>query len=178
MSDEKTTLNRFPLFGLFCYRAAIRMGKSETQSKLLGYSMAVLYAIFKSQAQRRKETQEKEQERKLPEEAKRAKTDMLKFGGHEFMVIKDDAEHIRKTVVGHEIHEPADYGKRIRDKFPDDWHDRLANSFDKYLESYDPSELQGQHRLYELYRAWRDDCQVGRNRVDLDQLEDWLVENK
>ena len=79
---EKATLNRFPLFGLFCYRAALRMGKSETQSELLGYSMAVLYAIFKSQAQRRREGKAKKEERELPEEAKQARTDILQFGGH------------------------------------------------------------------------------------------------
>ena len=124
--SEETTLNRFPLFGLFCCRAALRMGKSETQSELLGYSMALLYAIFQSQAQRRREGKAKKEKRELPEEARRDRTDILAFGGHEFMVIKDEAGHIRKTVVGHEIHEPQDYAKSIREKFPDDWHDRLA----------------------------------------------------
>ena len=176
MSD-KSTLNRFPLFGLFCYRAALRMGKSEIQSKLLGYSMAVLYAIFKSQAQRRREGEAKKAERELPEEAKQAKTDMLRFGGHDFMVIKDDADHVRKTVVGHEIQEPDDYIKSVHDKFPNGWHDRLAKAFDRYLEPYEPGELQSDHRIYELYKAWRDDCKVGRNRVDLDELEKWLCEH-
>jgi hypothetical protein len=171
---EKITLNRFPLFGLFCYRAALRMGKSKSQAELLGYSMAVLYAIFKSQAQRRREGKAKKERRELPEEAKRAKTDILHFGGHDFMVIKDDAEHIRKTVVGHEIHEPEDYDKSVRAKFPEGWHDRLAQAFDRYLESHEPSELQAEGTLYELYKVWRDDCQVGRNRVDLNELEDWI----
>lgn len=176
MSD-KPTLNRFPLFGLFCCRAALRMSKSETQSELLGYSMAVLYAIFKSQAQRRREGKTKKEKRELPEEARRAKTDMLHFGGHDFMVIKDDAEHIRKTVVGHEIHEPEDYDKSVRAKFPEGWHDRLAKAFDRYLEPHEPSELQAEGKLYELYKAWRDDCKVGRNRVDLKELEEWIGEH-
>jgi len=176
MSD-KPTLNRFPLFGLFCCRAALRMSKSETQSELLGYSMAVLYAIFKSQAQRRREGKTKKEKRELSEEARRAKTDMLHFGGHDFMVIKDDAEHIRKTVVGHEIHEPEDYDKSVRAKFPEGWHDRLAKAFDRYLEPHEPSELQAEGKLYELYKAWRDDCKVGRNRVDLKELEEWIGEH-
>ncbi|MBN1362078.1 MAG: hypothetical protein JW993_15900 [Sedimentisphaerales bacterium] len=174
---DKTTLNRFPLFGLFCCRAALRMGKSETQSELLGYSMAVLYAIFKSQVQRRREGKEKKEKRELPEEARRAKTELLRFGGHDFMVIKDDADRVRKSVVGHEIHEPEDYGKSVRAKFPDGWHDRLAKAFDRYLQPHPPSDLEGEGRLYELYRVWRDDCQVGRNRVDLEQLEDWLAKH-
>ncbi|MEJ2722224.1 MAG: hypothetical protein P8181_13980, partial [bacterium] len=69
MADDKRTLNRFPLYGLFCYRAALRAGKSDTQAKLLGYSMAVLYAIFKSQAQRRREGKAKKEKRELPAEA-------------------------------------------------------------------------------------------------------------
>jgi len=172
--SEKETLNRFPLYGLFCCRAALRIGKSERQSQLLGYSMAVLYAIFKSQAERRKEGKKKKEKRELPEEARRAKTDLLPFGGHEFMVIKDDAEHVRKTVVGHDIHEPEDYAKRVKEKFPGDWHKRLSKAFDRYLAPYAPSELQKEGRLYQLYKAWRDECRVGRNRVDLDELEDWL----
>jgi hypothetical protein len=124
--SNATTLNCFPLFGLFCYRDALRMGKSETQAELLGYSMTVLYAIFKSQAQRRREGKEKKEKRELPEEARRARTDFVHFDGHDFMVIKNDADHIRKSVVGHETHEPQDYDKSVRAKFPTGWHDRLA----------------------------------------------------
>lgn len=172
---EKTTLNRFPLFGLFCCRAALRMRKSQTQAQLLGYSMAVLYAIFKSQAERRREGKEKKEKKKLPQEARRAKTDTLHFGGHDFLVIKDDAGHVRKSVVGNEIHEPDDYDRSVRAKFPDGWHDRLAKSFDRYLQPHMPSELQGESVLYDLYKVWRDECKVGRNRVDLDELQDWLA---
>jgi hypothetical protein len=98
----------------------------------------------------------------------------LRFGGHDFMVIKDDAEHIRKTVVGHDIHEPEDYAKSVHDKFPGSWHDRLARAFDKYLEPHKPAELQEERKVYELYKLWRDECKAGRNRVDLNKLEDWL----
>ena len=31
--------------------------------------------------------------------------------------------------------------------------------------------------MYELYKAWRDACKVGRNQVDLEELEDWLDEH-
>ena len=175
---ESVTLNRFPLFGLFCRRAALRLGMPETQSRLLGYSMAVLYAIFKSQAQRRREGEAKKKKRELPEEAKRAATDIVRFAGHDLMVIKDDAGHVRKSVVGHEIHTPEDYDTRVRDKFPEGWHERLAAAFDRYLEPYDPAELNEEGMIYELYRAWRDECKVGRNRVDLHELTKWLAERR
>jgi hypothetical protein len=45
---ERTTLNRFPLFGLFAYCAALRMKHPEKTARLLAYSTAVLYAIFKA----------------------------------------------------------------------------------------------------------------------------------
>ena len=36
MADEETTLNRFPLFGLFAYRAARHMGYQKNDARLLG----------------------------------------------------------------------------------------------------------------------------------------------
>ena len=73
MNDKPTTLNRFPLFGLFAYRAALRMKYPEETAKLLGYSTAVLYAIFKAKAQKQKESTEKEA-KKMPKEVETAKT--------------------------------------------------------------------------------------------------------
>jgi hypothetical protein len=100
------------------------------------------------------------------------------FGGHDFMVIKDGAERIRKSVVGHEIHEPDDFDRRIRDKFPRGWYARLVKAFDRYLKPMRPAELNDAGRLYELYKAWRDDCKAGGNRVDLNQLLGWLAEQR
>jgi hypothetical protein len=69
MPEKKPTLNRFPLFGLFAYRAAGKMGYPEADAHLLGYSTALLYAIFKAKAQARKEKPEKEAKKKeLPKE--------------------------------------------------------------------------------------------------------------
>ena len=52
---KSTTLNRFPLFGLFAHEAAKKMGYPEDDARLLGYSTALLYAIFKAKAQAKKE---------------------------------------------------------------------------------------------------------------------------
>ena len=47
---KHTTLNRFPLFGLFSHEAAKKMGYTEDDARLLGHSTALLYAIFKAKA--------------------------------------------------------------------------------------------------------------------------------
>jgi len=49
---KSPTLNRFPLFGLFAHRAARKMGYTDAEARLLGYSTALLYAIFKAKAQK------------------------------------------------------------------------------------------------------------------------------
>jgi hypothetical protein len=173
MSD-KATLNRFPLLGLFAHRAALRIGHSDRAARLLGYSTAVLYAIFKARAQKQKESTDKDARKKMPAEARRARTGTVEFAGKEFTVIYDKAKHLRKTVVGHEVQEPGKYDSQVRDKFPDDWHDRLAEAFDRYLEPHKPGELNTGNTLYDLYKEWRDECKVGFNRVDLEKLVDWL----
>ena len=50
---KSPTLNRFPLFGLFAHRAARKMGYTDEEARLLGYSTALLYAIFKAKAQKK-----------------------------------------------------------------------------------------------------------------------------
>ena len=77
-------------------------------------------------------------------------------------------------MVGHEVHDPEEYDAEVEAKFPDGWHDRLAKAFDKYLDAYDPEQLD---KLFDLYKAWRDQCKVGFNRVDLEKLLAWLGEH-
>ena len=47
-------LNRFPLFGLFAHQAARHMAYPEDDARLLGYSTALLYAIFKGRRRPRR----------------------------------------------------------------------------------------------------------------------------
>jgi hypothetical protein len=169
---KPTTLNRFPLFGLFAHQAARHMGYPEDDARLLGYSTALLYAIFKAKAQAKKA--EKEPEKKgLPTEIA-AKTKSLQFGGQEFQVIYGKGKRIKQTVVGHEVHDADEYDSQIKAKFPEGWYDRLAKAFDKYLAVHDREELN--KGLFVLYKAWRDENKVGFNRVDLDKLAAWLEE--
>jgi hypothetical protein len=46
-----------------------------------------------------------------------------------------------------------------------------------FLEPHSPEQLNSGETLYELYKAWRDECKVGFNRVDLAKLVEWLKEN-
>jgi hypothetical protein len=176
MPEKKSTLNRFPLFGLFAYRAARHLGYSEADARLLGYSTALLYAIFKAKAQAKKETPETKKE--LPEEIRKAKTETITFGGQEFTVIPARGNHLKQTIVGHETHNPKEYDTGVEAKFPAGWHDQLAKAFDKYLAAYDAEDLNRGNTLFDLYKAWRDACKVGFNRVDLEKLVGWLREHE
>jgi hypothetical protein len=161
MPEKKPTLNRFPLFGLFAYRAAKKLRYPEEDARLLGFS--------KSQA--KKEKSEKE-EKELPKEIE-AKMKTVEFGGQGFQVIPGKGKRIKQTIVGHEVHDAKEYDSQVQAKFPEGWHDRLAKAFDNYLEGYEPEDL---NHLFDLYKAWRDENKVGFNRVDLEKLLGWLKE--
>jgi hypothetical protein len=177
MADMKITLNRFPLFGLFAYRAARHMGYPEEDARLLGYSTALLYAIYKAKAQARKEKGEREvAEKKLPKEIE-AKTKTLEFGGQEFHVVYGKGKRLKQTIVGHEVHDPGEFDSQIEAKFPEGWYERLAKEFDKYLAGVDSEALNKGSLLFDLYKAWRDANKVGFNRVDLEKLVAWLREH-
>jgi len=171
---KPTTLNRFPLFGLFAHQAAKKMGYAEDDARLLGYSTALLYAIFKAKFQAKKEAVEKKE---LPAEIE-AKTKTLQFGGQEFQVIYGKGKKLKQTVVGHEVHDADEYDNQIKAKFPEGWYDRLSKAFAKYLAAYDSEELNKGSALFNLYKAWRDENKVGFNRVDLEKLAVWLEERR
>ena len=169
---KSPTLNRFPLFGLFAHEAAKKMGYAEDDARLLGFSTALLYAIFKAKAQAKKEKAESKK-KELPTEIA-AKTKTLQFGGQEFQVIYGKGKRLKQTVVGHEVHDAEEYDSQIKAKFPEGWYDRLAKGFDKYLDGCDSAQVD--KRLFDLYKAWRDENKVGFNRVDLEKLAAWLEE--
>jgi hypothetical protein len=171
---KPTTLNRFPLFGLFAHEAAKRMGYPEDDARLLGYSTALLYAIFKAKAQVKK-TEAEPKKKELPTEIA-AKTKTLQFGGQDFQVIYGRGKRLKQTVVGHEVHDADEYDSQIKAKFPEGWYDRLAKGFDKYLAAHDPEPLNKGSALFDLYKQWRDGCKVGFNRVDLEKLAAWPEE--
>jgi hypothetical protein len=129
-TSKSPTLNRFPLFGLFVHRAAKHMGYPEDDARLLGYSTALLYAIFKAKAQAKREKADREPKKELPAEIE-AKTKSLCFGGQEFQVIYGKSKRLQHTVLGHGIHDAKEYEGQIKAKFPEGWYERLAKGFDK-----------------------------------------------
>jgi hypothetical protein len=139
MPTKSQTLNRFPLFSLFAHQAARHMGYPEDDARLLGYSTALLFAIFKAKAQAKKEKGEGEPKKTLPAEIE-AQTKPLQFGGQEFQVIYGKGKRLKQTVVGHEVHDAGEYDSQIKAKFPEGWYDRLAKAFDEYLGSRDPEQ--------------------------------------
>jgi hypothetical protein len=147
---------------------------SEEEARLLGYSTALLYAIFKAKAQKKKERPEKETKKEIPKEVKALKTETVEFGGQQYEVVRGKGKRLEKSIVGHEVHDAAAYDSEVQAKFPEGWHERLAKAFDKYLAASDPEQLNTGDKLFELYRAWRDECRVGFNRVDLEKLAEWL----
>ncbi|MGO8753234.1 MAG: hypothetical protein ACLQNE_45435 [Thermoguttaceae bacterium] len=173
---KSPTLNRFPLFALFAHQAARHMGYPEDDARLLGYSTALLYAIYKAKVQARKAENEPTKKNELPKEIMEAKTKTLQFGGQDFQVIYGKAKRLKQTVVGHEVHDAEEYVGQIKAKFPEGWYDRLAKAFDKYLAVHNPEQLNKGSALFDLYKAWRDGCKVGFNRVDLEKLAAWLDE--
>ena len=137
-------------------------------------STALLYAIFKAKSLAKKEKPETETKRELPEEVRKARTATIEFGGQQFTVIPGKGKRLKQTIVGHEIHDPEEFDSQIKAKFPEGWFERLAKSFDEYLDACDPKQLT---HLFDLYKAWRDANKVGFNRVDLEKLVGWLKEH-
>jgi len=172
------TLNRFPLFGLFAYRAALRIGHPEPAARLLGYSTALLYAIFKTRGQGRQATGDQRRTEGAARGSETVSTETVLFGGQDFAAVRDQAGNLSQTVIAREAYSPESYESQIRGKFAEGWHDRLAVAFDEYLRRFDPHALNRGNALYELYKGWRDDCKVGLNRVDLDKLLEWLRERR
>jgi hypothetical protein len=81
MPNKSATLNRFPHFGLFADRAARRIGYAEDDARLIGFSTALLYAIFKAKAQAKREASEKKKEPAKEIEAKTKTLQSEKLGG-------------------------------------------------------------------------------------------------
>ncbi len=70
------------------------MGYSEEEARLLGYSTALLYAIFKAKAQKKKEGPEKEAKKEIPKEVKGLKTETIEFGGQQYEVVRGKGKRL------------------------------------------------------------------------------------
>lgn len=178
------TLNRFPLWGLFASRAALRIGYSESEARLLGYSTALLYAILRNHGGGGKKKIGASGATVKPAAtiATTAATETISFAGMDFQCSRIDG-NIVQTVVGGELQTADRFHGQVEDKFRTLGYIKggtmlsaLCEAFDAFLVNYSPEELQGSS-LYALYATWRDACKSDFNLVDLNALMDWLREH-
>jgi hypothetical protein len=175
------TLNRFPLWGLFASRAALRIGYSESEARLLGYSTALLYAILRNHGGGGKKKKDATTVTVKPA-ASFPTTETISFAGMDFQCNRIDGS-IVQTVVGGELQTADRFHGQVEDKFRTLGYIKggtmlsaLREAFDAFLANYSPEELQ-ESSLYALYATWRDACKSGFNLVDLNTLMDWLREH-
>ncbi len=162
-----TTLNRFPLLGLWAREAARRMGYREDEASALGHAYAVLYAIRLRRLTRLAEVEERAEraQRKVPRD-----TRQIRLGGDDLTVVQTGGR-VRGLVGGETPQTAETYRRSVADKFPDGYYDRLQECFRVYFQSYTPEELR-EGIVYDHYDQWKRACGVGR-LVDLDRLLRW-----
>jgi len=160
------------------------LGYPEDDARLLGYSTALLYAIFKAKAQAKKESAESTKKKELPTEIA-AKTKTLRFGGQDFQVIyfvlrtkgvfdtKGKASGSSKPSSATKSTMPTNTIRKSRRDSQKVGTTVLPRHLIKYLDGYGAGQLDN---LFDLYKRWRDGCKVGFNRVDLEKLAAWLKE--
>ena len=161
-----TTLNRFPLVGLWAEEAARRLGYRKDEAESLGHAYAVLYAI------RARPRVPVAAGHAPPTHAKkRAASHRIRFCGDDIDVAYDVDGRLRGKVGGDRRQTPAAYRSAVRAKFPPGYYERLQGAFHDLLKTFPPRTLQGR-RVYNLYDEWKKACGVGR-LVDLDRLLEW-----
>lgn len=176
------SLNRFPVFGLFAARAALKLGYADDEAKMLGYGTALLYAIFKQGAGRGKGASKEPN----PTKAGPGERETLPFGGQRFEIVRSKGPakqhgkfgrggNIEKIIVGGETHGPDKFDSQVAAKFPPSYVTHLCGAFDAYLATCTNPTIE--HSLFSLYQNFRDAPEVklpGRfPRMDLDELIKW-----
>ena len=161
-----TTLNRFPLLGLWAEEAARRLGYRKDEAESLGHAYAVLYAI----RARPRSHPSGPQAAKPAHVEKHAASHRTRFCGDDIDVAYDVDGRLRGKVGGRR-QTPASYQSAVRARFPPGYYDRLQKAFHDLLKTFPPRALEGR-RVYDLYNEWKRACGVGR-LVDLDRLLDW-----
>ncbi len=161
-----TTLNRFPLLGLWAEEAARRLGYRKDEAESLGHAYAVLYAI---RARLRPHAPEP-RTAKPPHGKKHVASHQIHFCGDDIDAAYDVDGRLRGRVGGRR-QTPTSYQSAVRAKFPPGYYDRLQKAFRDLLKTFPPRALEGR-RVYDLYDEWKQACGVGR-LVDLDRLVEW-----
>jgi len=162
-----TTLNRFPLLGLWAEEAARRLGYRKDEAESLGHAYAVLYAI-RARPHVHAPTGPEEKEAARP---KARAAHRVRFCGDDLDMAHDVDGRLRGKVGGGRRQTPETYRSSVQAKFPPGYYERLRTAFHHVLKTFPPRTLQGR-RVYDLYDEWKKTCGVGR-LVDLDGLLEW-----
>jgi hypothetical protein len=162
-----TTLNRFPLLGLWAKEVARRLGYTVAEAKSLGHGYAVLYAIRAARPAKKEHAETKEPRR----QAQREPEETLSIAGDELPIEHDEHGKVRARVGGEKPQTSHSYDASIEAKFPDGYYEKLEDAFRERLKSFKPGELDSR-LTYELYDEWKKACGVCR-RVDLHKLLSW-----
>ena len=166
-----TTLNRFPLLGLWAKEAARRLGYTKGEAEALGHAYAVLYAI----RARGKPQKAPVPEKKRPAARKPPPAEEVDFGGDRLAVTHTGAGRVRGRVGGDAEQTPASYRAHVAAKFPPEYYEKLQKAFRRVLRAHPPREMKTR-LVYELYDEWKKKCGVGRE-VDLNRLLAWCHEH-
>jgi hypothetical protein len=166
-----TTLNRFPLLGLWAKEGARRLGYNKDEAQSLGHAYAVLYAI---RAQRHPRTAKEQGQEAKPKPKKRTRSKHLRFGGDDLEVTYDPGGAVRGKVGGDKPQTPRTYQTSVQNKFPPGYYEKLEKAFRQVFRRYTPGQLRGR-LIYDVYDEWKKRAGVGR-RVDLDRLLEWCHE--
>jgi hypothetical protein len=89
--ENIVSLNRFPIFGLFAQRVAVKLGYKENEAKLLGHGTALLYSIFKNSGGKPANYKKKNTNNKMdiPLVKKENEAHSIKFGAFSFQIVKN-----------------------------------------------------------------------------------------
>jgi hypothetical protein len=165
-----TTLNRFPLLGLWAKEAVHRLGYTKGEAEALGHAYAVLYAI-RARGQPHKPA---EHEKKAATRKKRPAAEEVDFGGDQLAVTHTDSGRVRGLVGGAAEQTPGSYRASVAAKFPPGYYERLQRACRQVLRTYPPRQMKTR-LVYNLYDQWKKSSGVGR-AVDLDKLLRWCHE--
>jgi hypothetical protein len=167
-----TTLNRFPLLGLWAEEAARRLGYTKDQAEALGHAYAVLYTIRAHHHPKHTTRPDDGHEHAHPARP----AEQVELGGDRLDVTRDRATgHVRGRVGGEAPQTPRSYQSSVRAKFPPGYYEKLEQAFRHVFRALPPRRLKGR-LVYELYDQWKKECGVGRS-VDLDSLLEWCREH-
>jgi hypothetical protein len=174
-----TTLNRFPLLGLWAREAALRVGYPEREADVLGHGYAVLYAIRANVSKKvgpYKDHEAIRAAREALESPTASEVEALHFGGDDLQVSRNGRGELVGRVGDQMPQTWESYRYKIVRKFPAGYYERVQAAFRDFLSAVEPEKLETR-LVYGLYDQWKKACASGHS-VDLDKLIQWCRDRK